>query len=76
MNKEELKVVALKQKIGELVSNYEETIAEFRADATLAIANLEQQVEYLKEENAQLKHEAFGGSEGPEVVQGEVVQEG
>jgi hypothetical protein len=34
LNKEELKVVALRQRIGELTSQYEDQIADIRADVT------------------------------------------
>ena len=57
MDKNQLKAQALKERISELVSNYEEVIAEFRADATIQLSelskkndNLQLQVESLREQ--------------------------
>lgn len=47
MTKEELKIVALTQRIAEITANYEENLADIRADFTL-----------LKEEHERLKAES------------------
>lgn len=78
MNREELKVTALTEKIGRLVSKYEEDIADMRVDATITITNLREQVQSLTEENNRLRErlsnwEDDEGPSEPEVVQGEVV---
>lgn len=48
MDKNELKIQALKERIGQLVANYEEQIADFRADATMQITGLQQENERLR----------------------------
>lgn len=49
-SREELQIIALTRRIGELVSSYEHQLAEFRADATLAVDNLNARVEELEDE--------------------------
>lgn len=43
-----LKVVALREKIGQLVSNYEDSIADLRAQSTIAITELNEKVRSLE----------------------------
>lgn len=45
LNKDQLKVVALKQRIGEIVSEYEESIAGMRADFTQQLESMQEYVE-------------------------------
>lgn len=50
-----LKVEALKERIGQIVVNYESQIAELRTDATIQIAVLNETIKELREENDALK---------------------
>lgn len=48
MDRNELKIQAIKERVGQIVANYEEQIADFRADATMQITELQQENERLK----------------------------
>ena len=48
-SKDELKVLALKERMGKVVSDYEEQLADFRADAPLAVESLKEQIAELQE---------------------------
>lgn len=48
--KNELKVTALTQRIGEITSKYEEQVAELRAQATMAIEKLDSENKELHED--------------------------
>jgi len=57
MTKDQLKVLALKQRIGEITSRYEDELADFRANATQQLGafddlvkNQEQQIEALQQQ--------------------------
>lgn len=47
-NKDSLKVIALRQRIGELVSNYEEREADLRAESTIIIGDLQAKIDALE----------------------------
>jgi uncharacterized protein YeeX (DUF496 family) len=55
VSKETLKLIAIKQRIGELTSDYEERIADLRADITLEIEKFTQKLNELERENMDLK---------------------
>lgn len=50
--KDTLKVIALKQRIGEITSDYEDRMADLRANTTLMVQNYERNIEDLKQELA------------------------
>ena len=71
LTKDQLKVIALRQRIGEITSNYEEQIADLRADVTQkfeaydeVVRNQEQTIESLQnqlrayQENESVQEEA------------------
>lgn len=55
MNKDNLKVIALTQRIAELVAQYEDKIADVRADYTLAVEDFQKKLEELESKNKFLK---------------------
>lgn len=55
--KDELKVMALRERIGVLASQYEENFADLRADATMEVNRLNAEVERLQQENDALRRE-------------------
>lgn len=55
MNKDNLKVIALTQRIAEMVSLYEERLADVRADYTLAAEDFQEKLRKLESENKLLK---------------------
>lgn len=69
MNDNELKVTALKQRLGEVVSDYEERIADLR----VAVTRQQEEINNLNAalEEAANKSESF---EDSPVVEGEVVE--
>jgi hypothetical protein len=78
LNKDQLKVIALRQRIGEITSNYEEQLADLRADVTQkfeayeeVLRNQEKDLESLqnqlrKYQDAALEEEASAESENGE----------
>lgn len=62
-SKDSLKVQALTQRIATLVAQYEEQMADLRAEATLIIEQLSQQVADLQGEKADMME---GDGESPE----------
>lgn len=46
--KDALKVVALRERIAQLVANYEDQIAEIRAEFTVTVDALQKEIERLK----------------------------
>lgn len=50
-----VKVEALKERMGQIVVNYEEALANLRTDATIQIAALNATIDELREENNALK---------------------
>jgi predicted nucleic acid-binding Zn-ribbon protein len=55
MNKETLKFLAIKERIAQITAEYEEKIADLRADFTIAVQDMNDQQEALRKENAELK---------------------
>lgn len=55
MNKHELKVQVLTERIAEIVASYEERIAEFRADATIQLTELSNENSRLSKEVEELR---------------------
>lgn len=55
VGKETLKLIAIKQRIGEITSDYEERIADLRADITLEIQKFTDMLNELEKENMELK---------------------
>ncbi len=68
--KDSLKVQALTQRIASLVSEYENAMADFRADATLQIGELQARVEHLTA--ALLEATKVNNVEDPDVVEEEI----
>lgn len=70
MNDNELKIAALKERMGQMVADYEEKVADLR----VIVTNQQQQVEYLE---SQLAHAVENGDESDrasdDVVEGEVL---
>lgn len=54
-HKDTLKVLALRERIAELTAGYEDKIADIRADFTLAVEDMNNQLEKLQGENKLLK---------------------
>jgi hypothetical protein len=50
-----VKVEALKERIGQIVASYEDTLANLRTDATIQIAALNATIDELREVNDALK---------------------
>lgn len=61
LSKDALKVMALKERIASIVANYEEQMADFRADSTIMINTLNERVANLEEELNSIR-----GGDGPE----------
>lgn len=55
MNKDNLKVIALTQRIAELVAQYEDKIADVRAEYTLAAEDFQKKLTDLESQNKFLK---------------------
>ncbi|AYB70904.1 hypothetical protein SEA_YABOI_67 [Streptomyces phage Yaboi] len=55
MNKETLKFLAIKERIAQITAEYEEKIADLRADFTIAVQEMNEEKNSLQQENAQLK---------------------
>lgn len=76
MNKENLKIQALKESISNLTSNYEEKIADLRVEVTILtqeLNNVRTQLEQSLAKIEELREVDAGVKENSEVVQGEVV---
>jgi hypothetical protein len=54
-HKDTLKVLALKERIAEIVSSYEDRVADIRADFTLAVEELQGNIKKLEDENKLLR---------------------
>lgn len=54
-DKNELKIIGLTQRIGEITSNYERRIIDLRADLTIEVNRLEQENKSLREEVERFK---------------------
>lgn len=63
--KDNLKVQALTQRIATLVAQYEEQMADYRADATITINQLSEQAKALDEELTNLRNAASEPVEAP-----------
>jgi uncharacterized coiled-coil protein SlyX len=57
MNKDKLKADALTERIGQLVAMYEDRIADYRAEATVTIQQLQSQIAELQERLANVQGE-------------------
>ncbi len=55
LTKDQLKVIALKDRIGQIVSEYEESIADMRANFTQQVEALHEVIESQDEKLAQLE---------------------
>lgn len=55
MNKDNLKVIALTQRIAEIVADYENKVADVRADYTLAVEDFQKKLADLESQNKLLK---------------------
>lgn len=55
MNKDNLKVIVLIQRIAEIVSEYENKVADVRADYTLAVEDFQKKLADLESQNKVLK---------------------
>ena len=55
MNKDSLKLIALTQRIAELVAGYEDKLADVRADYTLASEDFQKKLTDLESQNKLLK---------------------
>jgi hypothetical protein len=55
LTKDQLKVIALRQRIGEITSNYEETLADMRADITQQSEAMQEMIEQQFQEIQDLK---------------------
>jgi predicted nucleic acid-binding Zn-ribbon protein len=55
MNKETLKFLAIKERIAQITAEYEEKIADLRADFTIAVQDMNDQQESLRKENEELR---------------------
>lgn len=53
-SKEQLEIIALKESIGRIVADYEGQLAAFRAEATLTVGQLNEEIARLTEENENL----------------------
>ncbi|QJD50812.1 hypothetical protein KNV00_gp207 [Streptomyces phage Bmoc] len=54
-HKDTLKVMALRERIAEITAGYEDKIADIRADFTLAVEDLQSQINKLEEEKKLLE---------------------
>lgn len=55
LSRDQLKVIALRQRIGEIVSEYEEKIADIRATFTQQMDSIQELAQGLSQENEGLK---------------------
>ena len=55
MNKDNLKVIALTQRIAEIVADYENKVADVSADYTLAVEDFQKKLADLESQNKILK---------------------
>lgn len=67
-HKDTLKVQALLERIAELTAKYEDKIADIRADFTLAVEELQNEIKRLGEENENVKSENEALKKGTEDV--------
>ena len=69
MNDNELKIAALKERMGQMVADYEERVADLR----VIVTNQQQQVEYLESQLANAVNNDVGPEDPDDVVEGEVL---
>ena len=69
MNDNELKIAALKERMGQMVADYEERVADLR----VIVTNQQQQVEYLESQLANAVNNDAGPEDPDDVVEGEVL---
>ena len=53
MDKKDLVIQALEERIAQIVTSYERQMADFRADATIRFTGLEAEIKRLREESRQ-----------------------